>query len=65
MECTCKSRKDTGEIIYCPLHLAAPDMYEALKAMLHDYSSNPIDDDFFEACLKARQAIAKVEGGEL
>ena len=38
------------------------DLYEALKAMLKDYSSNPLDADFFDACLMARQALSNAEG---
>lgn len=40
------------------------DMYEALKGMLQDYSTNPIEDKFFEACRKAREALYKAEGGK-
>ncbi len=37
-------------------------MYEALRGLLRDYSTDPNSDIFYEACLKARQVIAKVEG---
>ena len=37
------------------------DMYGALRGLLDNYSTNPIDDEFFMACLKARKAIAKAE----
>ena len=38
------------------------DMYEALKGLMRDYSTNPNSDIFYAACLKAREAIAKAEG---
>jgi len=41
---------------------AAPDMYEALKGLMRDYSTNPNSDIFYAACLKAREALAKAEG---
>ncbi len=41
---------------------AAPDMYEALKGLLRDYSINPNSDIFYKACLKARESLAKVGG---
>lgn len=51
-------------IEYCPKHDAAPDMHEALKTLLRDYSINPNSNIFYEACRKARQALAKAEGKE-
>lgn len=41
---------------------AAPDMYEALKTLLQDYSTNPNSEIFFKACLNARRALEKAEG---
>lgn len=60
MECTCESRNDTGEIIYCPLHLAAPDMSEAIQELLKAIDGN------FECIgygreMKLRKALAKVD----
>ena len=41
---------------------ASKDMYEALKGLLRDYSTNPNSDIFYAACLKAREALSKAEG---
>jgi hypothetical protein len=38
------------------------DMYEALKGLMRDYSTNPNSDIFYAACLKAREALTKAEG---
>jgi len=38
------------------------DMYEALKGLMRDYSTNPNSDIFYAACLKARGALVKAEG---
>ncbi len=38
------------------------EMYEALKGLLRDYSTNPTSDIFFKACEMARDALAKAEG---
>jgi len=54
--CGCKTNGFMIE--YCPKHKAAPALYGALKGLLHDYSTNPTSDIFFEACRKARQALA-------
>ena len=40
---------------------ASIEMYEALKGLLRDYSTNPNSDIFYEACRKAREALAKAD----
>ena len=40
---------------------ALPELYEACKGLLENYSTNPIDDDFYMACVRARQALAKAK----
>lgn len=39
-----------------------PELYEALKGILRDYSTNPLEDNFYMACLKAREALSSAEG---
>ena len=51
---------DSGGVILNPY--ALEDMYEGLKGLLRDYSTNPLNDSFYEACRRARQAIAKADG---
>ena len=51
-----------GDIANAHLIAAAPDMHEALKALLRDYSINPNSNIFYEACRKARLALDKAEG---
>lgn len=58
------SKDKTQDLANAHLIAAAPAMLEALHLMLRDYSSNPVEDKFFQACLKARQAITKAEGKE-
>lgn len=75
MECTCYIKEETSplppiigrnrtlSIVKCPLCKAAPDLYEACKALLKDSKykhwrascPHPLVDDI-------EQAIAKVEG---
>ena len=45
-----------GDIVFCPLHAAAPDFLEAAKKILWDFKHGVID----YTALKA--AIAKAEG---
>ena len=42
--------------------LGIPDMHEALKGLMRDYSTNPNSPIFYEACRVAREALAKGEG---
>ncbi len=65
--CTCEAGYK-GEVIHCPLHAAAPDMYEALKdfglyvAVNYDENNKPfyyIDKEWED---KRKQALAKAEG---
>ena len=64
-ECGCRIAHlgiDKLEIEYCPLHKAAPDLYEACKemiAVLTLYGSEKPEPEFS----RMKQAIAKVEGG--
>ena len=55
---------NTEKEVLANAHLiaAAPDMYEALKGLMRDYSTNPNSDIFYAACLKAREALTKAEG---
>ena len=63
-ECGCAIIEGSNgvDVIYCCKHAAAPDMHEALKALLRDYSINPNSNIFYEACRKARLALDKAEG---
>ena len=56
-ECKCRADNTTGEIVYCPLHKAAPDMYEALEKLV-DLSRPLLREDMAEG----NKALAKAEG---
>ena len=58
-ECGCYY-KHNDEIVYCPMHKAAPEMLEALEALL-EMLANPIaDPDVVGTVMKAEQALAQV-----
>lgn len=53
----------TSAIEYCPKHKAAPDMYEALKALMKEYwmDTQP-DETATNNWSNAQKALAKAEG---
>ena len=71
-KCGCSIDTDNyGDFVieYCPLHKAAPAMYEALKAItdtLENYCDTTVDDTGWgknhRDVIQARKAIAKAEG---
>ena len=74
-KCGCRitSEKNYPSIDYCPLHKAAPEMYEALKRGLDALESAfqiiGSDDSFFvkhsqELLMFMKQTLAKVENKE-
>lgn len=62
-DCGCKIRTfafSGAELIYCPKHLAAPDIYEALRLAFRDLCENGRITEPVENVIK--QALAKAEG---
>ena len=69
LECDCElftTIEHEPDIIFCPKHKAAPDLYEALKAIDNHWRSkeafNLRDIEIMKA--NAREALAKVESKE-
>ena len=63
--CGCKiAWKDykPEHIEFCPLHKAAPDIYEAAKALLACLDMSAFSDDEVEGVNNLYNAIAKAEG---
>lgn len=54
----------SGDIGYCPLHAAAPDLLEACKALMYRYEPADMDEDdsAYGAIVLARAAINKAGG---
>jgi len=50
-------------IIYCPLHKATPELYEACKEAVNCIELYPYGRDPVKVIKQLEQAIAKVEGG--
>lgn len=64
LDCGCRLFIDSSnmpDIIYCPLHRSAPDLYEACKEMNKRFIPQTPDDS--GALLNLYKAIAKAEGG--
>ena len=66
MECECHVKIPFGnmeqvEIVYCPLHRAAPQMYEALK-LFEEWNSNRNPDGFRQTAEAIYKAKAAAEG---
>lgn len=65
-DCGCviiQDRIADAYIVYCPKHKAAPDMYEALKELFHEYTGGR-NVGVSELGVKADKALAKAEGEE-
>ncbi len=64
MRCGCYVDLKYVDIVYCPKHQSAPDMYEALKVLNEQcYGANmPFSQAMFDAKKNARQALALAEG---
>lgn len=68
-ECACHVRGDF-EIVYCPLHSAAPKLLKALRASValahgrERYHAGTSDYCMKRECIAAREAIRKAEGGK-
>ena len=71
-KCGCYVQQDTYgeekvEVVYCPKHKAAPEMYEALKELCANLSMSCSTDYLYKHNLslplsKAQKALAKAEG---
>ena len=64
MECGCYTRSDRFKvsIVFCPLHKAAPRLYEALKAMYKNWVVRPDDEVNVLIYKMAEQALAEAKG---
>jgi len=59
-ECGCRSDNTTGGIVYCPLHGAAPDLYEAAKEIMERFNGG-VRFPLQSSCHKMNEALAKAE----
>ncbi len=64
LPCGCRIKREHGIIYleYCPKHAAAPDMYEALKAIISAVEKGKSVSAFVPALKAAKEALAKAEG---
>ncbi len=66
-QCTCQVVEveyGETEIVYCPLHKSAPELYEALKEVLNDANNGSFTSLAGSVQKLGEQALAKAEGGK-
>ncbi|KKN12482.1 hypothetical protein LCGC14_1016060 [marine sediment metagenome] len=67
-KCGCviiQDRTADAYIVYCPKHKSAPDLYEALKALVafDDTGGDGVSDHYI-LIRNAKEALAKADGGK-